>query len=345
MKINRKVIFYFGFSAILPVIYFTSVAVYEGAYKPWELHFFYHVLKDLIVSYLIVTFICGVVMYSLDWVNKVLPWQKGPWKRFLADITVTPIVAVTLMYPIAHLTYLIYHNHGTFEQHLLKNQVITVIMDLLLVAIYEGVYFFKQWKESLIKAERLEKENIASRFEALKNQINPHFLFNCLNTLSSLVHEDADKSETFIEEFSKIYRYVLDNRDRLAVSLRQESAFIQSFLFLQKIRFGDNLSVDLKIDATKMDRVIPTLSLQLLVENAIKHNKVTKAAPLHIGIFDEEDYLVVKNNLQLRSHNGNSTGIGLKNLKERYAVMTDYTPEFFTTKDEYIAKIPLIESY
>lgn len=344
MKINRKVIFYFGIAAILPVIYYTSVAVYEGQYVLWSPHFFIHILKDLFISYVITVVICAGVMYSLDWVNKIFPWQKGPWKRFMADVLLTPMVAGGMMYPIAHLTYLIYHTHGTWDQHLLKNMVIAVIMDLLLVAIYEGIYFFKQWKISLIKTERLEKENIESRFEALKNQINPHFLFNCLNTLSSLIHEDVDKSERFIDEFSKIYRYVLDNQSNIVVPLKKESEFIQSFLFLQKIRFGENLQVDLKLDSTKLNDFLPTLSLQLLVENAIKHNKVTKSNPLNIQIYLEEDYLIVKNNLQLRGQNGHSTGIGLQNLIERYSVMTDRKPEFFNTGDAYIAKIPLIES-
>lgn len=344
MRISRKIIFYFGFSAVLPVMYFSSIAIYQGKYDPASSDFLYYIVQDLLVSYVIITIVCAVVMFSLDWVNTVFPWQKGPWKRFVADITITPLIATAVMYPIAHLTFFLYHEHGTFDEHLVKNQVITIIMDLLLVAIYEGLYFFKQWKHSLINAERLEKESIASRFEALKNQINPHFLFNCLNTLSSLVHEDADKAESFIDEFSKIYRYVLDNRDQIVVPVEKEVAFIQSFLFLQKIRFGENLNVELKIEADKFHYVIPTLSLQLLVENAIKHNKVTKSAPLDISITTEGQYLIIKNNLQLRGSNGDSTGIGLKNLKERYKVVSELQPEFLATHDEYIAKIPLIEA-
>jgi LytS/YehU family sensor histidine kinase len=216
------------------------------------------------------------------------------------------------------------------------------VLDFILVAVYEGVYFFKQWKQSLLKTEKLEKEFLSSKFEALKNQINPHFLFNSLNTLSALIHEDVDKSEKFIDEFAKIYRYVLENQENIAVSLNNELAFVKSYLYLQQIRFGKSLDSEIKIDVSKLDYMIPTLSLQLLIENAIKHNKITKSDPLKIKIYNEEDYLVVENNLQLRDQKNDSTGIGLNNLKERYKLMTEHKPEFIVTEKSYVAKIPLI---
>lgn len=342
MKINQKIVFYFGLGGILPVIFFAIEGLYTGEKVLSAPSFYSNVLIDLVISYTMTTSVSWLVLISLKQVDKIFPWEKNIWKRFAADILITPAIAVIGVYPLALLTYNLYGNDSTLNGHILKNIVITIVLDLLLVAIYEGVYFFKQWKQSLLKSARLEKENISSKFEALKNQINPHFLFNSLNTLSSLVHEDADKSEAFIEEFARIYRYVLENQENVVVPLDKELKFIHSFMYLQKIRFGDSLDSDIKIDTSKLEMLVPTLSLQLLIENAIKHNKVTKSDPLKIKIYIEADFLIVENNLQLRKHVQNSTGIGLKNLKDRYGLMTDIQPEFIVSEHAYIAKIPLI---
>lgn len=342
MKINKKIVLYFGLGGILPVIYFVGEGLYEGKDDPRSLVFYTDILIDLVVSYGMTTSISLVVLLCLEKVNQIFPWEKNIWARFAADITFTPIVAAISVYPLAVLTFYIYHDDA-FNAHILKNVIIAIVLDLLLVAVYEGTYFFKQWKQSLLKTERLEKENISSRFEALKNQINPHFLFNSLNTLSSLVHESAEKSEAFIDEFAKIYRYVLDNQESIAVSLKKELAFVESFMYLQKIRFGESLDSHIKIEASKLDKLVPTLSLQLLIENAIKHNMVTRSAPLKIKIHTENEFLIVENNLQRRKQVNNSTAIGLKNLRERYELITKRKPEFIVGDNSYIAKIPLID--
>jgi two-component system LytT family sensor kinase len=343
MKINKSIVFYFGIGGILPVIYFIGEGIYRGLYDPTTSEFYVDLFRNILISYGMVTSISWVVLLSIELVDKLFPWQKNIWGRFAADALITPAIAVIAVIPLAALTYLIYNQYDTFQVHMIKNVVITIVMDLILVAVYEGVYFFKQWKRSLLKTEQLEKEFLSSKFEALKNQINPHFLFNSLNTLSALIHEDVDKSEKFIDEFAKIYRYVLENQENIAVSLNNELAFVKSYLYLQQIRFGKSLDSEIKIDVSKLDYMIPTLSLQLLIENAIKHNKITKSDPLKIKIYNEEDYLVVENNLQLRDQKNDSTGIGLNNLKERYKLMTENSPEFVVTKKSYVAKIPLIK--
>lgn len=342
MKINKKIVLYFGLGGILPVIYFVGEGLYEGKDDPTSLVFYTDILIDLVLSYGMTTSISLVVLLCLEKVNQIFPWEKNIWVRFAADITITPIVAAISVYPLAVITFYIYHDDA-FNAHILKNVIIAIVLDLLLVAVYEGTYFFKQWKQSLLKSERLEKENISSRFEALKNQINPHFLFNSLNTLSSLVHESAEKSEAFIDEFAKIYRYVLENQESIAVSLKKELAFVESFMYLQKIRFGESLDTEVAIDASKLEKLVPTLSLQLLIENAIKHNMVTRSAPLKIKIHTDGGFLIVENNLQMRKQVNNSTAIGLKNLRERYKLITRLKPEFIVTDNSYIAKIPLID--
>ncbi|MCK5102463.1 MAG: histidine kinase, partial [Cyclobacteriaceae bacterium] len=210
---------------------------------------------------------------------------------------------------------------------------------------FGGLFFFySAWAEALKNMQKLKEEKLVFQYETLKSQVNPHFLFNSLNTLSSLIYTDTGKAEIFIDEFASIYRYVLENRDRFVVSLKEEVEFIKSFVYLLKIRFGEGLQFNIKIDSEKLKLNLPTLSLQLLVENAIKHNVVTKDKPLEVFISNENDYIFVKNNLQSREENIESTGIGLENLKQRYKLLSNLQPEFIIENDHYIAKLPLIQA-
>lgn len=194
-----------------------------------------------------------------------------------------------------------------------------------------------------LRAAQQERQNILSRFETLKNQVNPHFLFNCLNALSSLVHEDADLAEQFIGKLTKVYRYVLELKEEAVVTLEEELNFIRSYFFLHQIRFGNRLQWYLQVQESELDRYIPPLTLQLLVENAIKHNIVSQAQPLMVELYTEgPEWFVVKNTYQPRQGRSDSTRIGLKNLEARYAFLNDRQPAFFVDNDHYIAKVPLL---
>lgn len=197
-------------------------------------------------------------------------------------------------------------------------------------------------KQLELEAARQEKERIIAQFETLKNQVNPHFLFNSLNVLSSLVHEDPDLAESFIAKLTRIYRYVLDLKEERLVSLEKELNFANSYFFLQQIRFGNNLQLYIQVPETKKHLLLPPLSLQLLMENAVKHNVISREKPLQIELFLEDEELVVKNNFQPRTENVHSTGIGLNNLRERYRILTDQKPAFGQIGENYIARIPLL---
>jgi len=344
MKINKSILFYFGFGGIIPALYFSIYDIYGGRFSIDDPALFIHFFYDLLISYILVLTISWVIFHLLDWFNRVLPWSVNVVKRFIADLMITPIVAVILVLPLSVITFIIYVDNHDFQTHMIHNSVIALFLDLFLVAVYEGVYLFKQWKSSLFLIEKNEKEHAISKFGALKNQINPHFLFNCLNVLSSLIHEDVDKAEEFIDEFSTTYRYMLEHQEKHLVSLSKELEFVHSYFFLQKIRFGENISTDIKIDVEKLDYLMPTMSLQLLVENAIKHNKISSRHPLHIEIYLEKNFIAVKNNLQIREDTKESTGMGLNNLTERLKFLTDVNPEYFISNGSYIGKIPLIKN-
>ncbi|NTW32456.1 MAG: histidine kinase, partial [Bacteroidetes bacterium] len=189
----------------------------------------------------------------------------------------------------------------------------------------------------------LQSEKLHSQFEALKSQVNPHFLFNSLNVLSSLVHIDSDLSEKFIDKLAKSYRYVLEQKDNELVLLKTEIEFLHSFAFLMKIRFEDKILWKINVDETKQQFFIPPLTLQILVENAIKHNIISKDSPLIIEIFnDEEDNLFIRNNYQPHENGTNSTGIGFKNIMNRYIFFTKKPVEYGVKNEYFVVKIPLI---
>lgn len=190
---------------------------------------------------------------------------------------------------------------------------------------------------------KLQKENLQSQFDVLKQQVNPHFLFNSLNVLTSLIRVEPELAEKFTEHLAKVYRYVLENKDNELVSLSTELGFLNAYIFLIKIRFMDKVVVNIRLQDIEMNYQIIPLAMQLLIENAIKHNAMSKRSPLVIDIFiDETNYLNVVNNLQEREAHMSSTGVGLKNIQNRYRLLNNTIPAFEKTDTHFIAKIPLI---
>ena len=203
----------------------------------------------------------------------------------------------------------------------------------------------KRLTETQTQLINLQKENLQTQYDVLKQQVNPHFLFNSLNVLTSLIKLEPDLAEKFSEQLSKVYRYVLENKDRDLVELNTELNFLEAYLFLLNIRFLDKLVVNLTISPEKrVEKIIP-LAMQLLIENAIKHNVMTKQNPLIIDIFiDDDNYLNIINNLQERPSQIISTGVGLKNIFNRYQLLNMNLPVFEKTDKQFIAKIQLIKN-
>ncbi len=226
--------------------------------------------------------------------------------------------------------------------HLLKDFVINFIVSMT----YETSYFLQKWRETFIEAEQLKHQALRSRYETLKNQVSPHFLFNSLNTLITLIPEDPQLAVRFTEQLSKVYRYILQNKNKELVSLHTELEFTQAYIFLQKNRFGENLKVDFRIPEEHLEAWIAPLTLQMLVENAIKHNEVSKARPLFIDVYiAKNDLLVVKNNLQKKKIAVPSTQIGLENIRKRYQYLSKQTVDVIATAHNFIVTLPLIHVY
>ncbi len=195
-------------------------------------------------------------------------------------------------------------------------------------------------KSLIIKTLRQEKEQIFFQHEILKNQINPHFLFNCLNTLVSLIGDNQEQAITFTTRFSRLYRQVLEHGEQVLISLDKEVDLIKNYIFLQQIRFGKCL--DCKMEITDYSYSIPTFALQLLVENAIKHNVISETHPLQINLDQDKDIIKVSNKIQNKNENKSSSGIGLKNLTQRYKLHGVSNLEIIKDEGYFTVVLPLL---
>lgn len=217
-----------------------------------------------------------------------------------------------------------------------------LMVTAMVCAIYESIYYFRKLQNALIEAEQLKKENIESQLETLKNQVNPHFLFNSLNTLATLIPEDADLAVEFVQKMSKVYRYILEIRDLQTVSLREELMALKAYIFLLQIRFGNNLKIKLDVPEEYLNDKIVPLSLQMLMENAVKHNIISTQKMLSVEVFVEKGRLIMRNNLQKKNQPSDSTGLGLQNIQNRYQLLNNQQVDIIVTTQTFTVSLPLI---
>ena len=281
--------------------------------------------------------------YISLWLNAYYPWADYDLRRFFAQIvlsTVYSLGCVNLTY------YLIKSQFLGFppdqEQMLLLNMY-GLLLIIPVISIHFGIFFMMRWKKNFTYSQELHSQHLKSQFDSLKNHLDPHFLFNNLNILSSLIDKDTATAQEFLDHFSDVYRYVLRTKNEELVALETELDFIDSYLFMLKIRFMNQLQIQIRVAARYRKHFLPPLSVQTLIENAMKHNKATDAEPLHIEIFtDERGYLVVRNNFHPKKTEGYSAQTGLNNLAKRYEYVTHASPEITNNGTHFVVKLPLL---
>jgi two-component system, LytTR family, sensor kinase len=216
-------------------------------------------------------------------------------------------------------------------------------VNLFLHCINAIVFYMNKLKKAQLEAEQLKKISVEAQFEALRNQINPHFMFNCFNVLSTLVYKDADMSAKFIVQISNVYRYLLHSQERKVVPLQEELSFMESYLYLLQIRYGENLIVEKDISSNVEEFYIAPASLQMLIENAIKHNVISKSHPLKIRLYSHSNSIVVSNSLQEKMVKEESTKRGLNNIQSRYRLLSDVLVKIEKTALEFRVELPLLQ--
>jgi two-component system, LytTR family, sensor kinase len=212
-----------------------------------------------------------------------------------------------------------------------------------IISIYEALMYWSQLKQQLVITERLKKENAQAQLDSLKNQVNPHFLFNSLNTLAGIIPEDSDKAVQFVQQLSTLYRHLLDLNEKQVVTLEEELELLNSYLFLIRTRFDHSIDIQLEIAPESNQLYLIPLSLQMLVENAVKHNVISQKKPLHIRIYtDDNGFVCVHNNFHPKQQPVEGTGTGLENINSRFMLTFDKQILVHKTEHVFEVKLPLI---
>lgn len=344
IPLRRLIRFLIGVSVAVQLI----VIIYNNlsGFYPLEnfSHFILRLFRGVLLTVPAAILTAVLDLFIIDWLNRKFPWNKRVLPRVIIQFLAAVLLAAAVSVVITMTANSITPYSEDLNLVLLYNALIYAVVNIIIMGVLEAWIHYNQGAEAGRKAEALERELTQIRFEMLKSQINPHFMFNSLNVLSGLIEKDVSKAQEFIDEFSQIYRYVLETIEQPASSLGKELDFTRSYLFLQQMRYGEDLTWSINLPATLLSLVLPPLSLQVVLENAIKHNIVNNSKPLHITITGDDRMLVVTNRLQPKISKTASTGVGLKNLTRRYSLISDRVPTFTVVDNHYIARLPLLDT-
>lgn len=267
-------------------------------------------------------------------------WHTDPVKRLALGLAGMTLYTVGVVYGIVSF----FRHVFNFDvgDNLSTTYTSTIIITLIITMFMTGREFLVNWRQAAVDAEASKRESIMAQYESLKNQVNPHFLFNSLNALTNLVYVDQDKAVRFIKQLSEVYRYVLETRDKEVVPLTDEVKFMESYLFLQQIRFGDKLKIEMKMQGIK--GMVAPLALQMLVENAIKHNVIAEDHPLTVKIYEQQGQIIVENSLLKKTTlDEGSAGVGLENIRKRYGFLSESKVQVSTGPEKFLVSIPIIQ--
>ena len=280
-----------------------------------------------------------------DYINNQVVWEKyAKYRLFLGvigSISVTMIGVFFIRMIIATIiegeTFVAFY---TAEK--LRYYVFSLIITMAVSLFFHTIYFYKKSQEKKVKEQKIIAGTASAQFESLKNQIDPHFLFNSLNVLSSLIEENPENAQRFTTSLSKIYRYVLEQKDKELVSVTEELAFAKTYMNLLKMRFENSLFYEMPQEVPNPEAKVVPLSLQLLLENTVKHNVVSEQKPLYIRIKIVENNLVIENDLQKKEVLGDRKGVGLQNIINRYGILTHRKVLIEETKNQFSVSLPIL---
>ena len=330
---------------LLPIVYGIGIGIFlELLFEPKDFFslkaLFTQILYCCILTLLFWKGNESIILY----LKNRFSWIKDTRKLIVLNfsLTFTYSLTVILLFYLYVWNFLM-HKTGLngFFDHFKVSFYICLSITAISVLIAYIYHFFQHFKQSVIDGERLKREAVVLEYESLKNQVNPHFLFNSLNALTSLIEKSPDDAIKYVKQLSNVYRYVLDQNIRETVSVNLELKFIEAYIYLQKIRFEDKLLVEINISDLNFS-VVP-MTLQILLENALKHNEISDIKNLKIVIFDNVDKIIVENNIQPKDFLGESNQIGLKTLKFQYEYLTGKAMEIIHDESIFRVIIPKIK--
>lgn len=280
-----------------------------------------------------------------DFINNKVVWGAYKKYKIVAGVLGGIILTIGGIF-VVRMFISVVINQNTYAVFL-KNEnhrfyVVALIITMIVTLFFHLIYFYKKSQENKVKEQKMIAGTASAKFESLKNQIDPHFLFNSLNVLSSLIEENPDNAQRFTTSLSKIYRYVLEQKDKELVSVAEELSFAKTYMNLLKMRFENSLFYELPETISNPEAKVVPLSLQLLLENTVKHNVVSEQRPLHIRIIDKGDYLVIQNDFQKKEVLQDRQGVGLQNIINRYGIITSRKVLIEQNEKEFSVSIPIL---
>lgn len=283
-----------------------------------------------------------------DFLSRRYSWVENTRTRTVLGVISTILLNIALVFLINYISFVVIQKQdfaNFFRGNIAINNWFTINIALLISAVLHAKGFMEEWKKSTrneVVEQKLIAKSANAQFESLKNQLDPHFLFNSLNVLSALIDENPDQAQRFTASMSKIYRYVLEQKDKELVTVEEEIGFAKTYCNLLKTRFEDSVNFEFNVAESDMKLYVVPLSLQLLLENCIKHNFATSHKPLTIKIYSESGFLLIENNLMVREQVKESAGIGLANIVQRYSLLTKQNVYIEKSTEFFRVKIPVL---
>ena len=332
-----------SFSVFIVAIIFVAnllINLFLGVKLTWEV-----VRQVLMLNFVYGLPLCVANSWLADYQDITIPWDKEPHKRAFWGVFGSILLTMGLIITINFVMWVIIWKNPISALWAHENRtfyLIALLITIIVSVTLHAISFFKEGQKERNISAQLRQQKLASELNALRSQVDPHFLFNSFNVLSGLIEEDKEKAQEFLAGLSNIYRYVLEQKDEDTRTVEEELNFARLYLRLQQMRFENSIQLKTQIGTDILNKKLPSLSLQLLLENAIKHNGFDEEDPLNIEILDIGDALTISNNRRMRSNMAPSNGVGLQNIKDRYRLLTKKEPTIESNNDSFTVKLPLI---
>lgn len=309
-----------------------------------EIHFNRDLIENFgyVIMYGLSIYFANAILFI--YLDKVFQSERFTQKRIVIGFVSSFLVSILVIFLLRVFEEVIIEQRSFTDflsSETIANYLVSIIITFFVTLAFHAFYFYKAYNESKVKEQKIIAGSASAQFESLKNQIDPHFLFNSLNVLSSLIEENPDAAQRFTTSLSKVYRYVLEQKDKELVSVEEELKFAKTYMNLLKMRFENSINFELPEFENDEAKVVP-LSLQLLLENCIKHNIVSEKKPLHIKIYIEENELIIENNKQIKEVLQDRKGVGLQNIVSRYAILTKRNVIIEESETIFKVKLPIL---
>lgn len=311
--------------------------------------FHFESVNDFLIDfafYQLYAFVIGYSnMYFFDFMDRIQWKPNSTIRRIVLGVLGSTTLTLIALFVLRGLTAMFF-NGIDFKTFLANEKIgyytFGLWITLSIVAVFHVIYFYNRYQQNRIKEQKVIAGTASAKFDALKNQLDPHFLFNSLNVLTSLIEENPDQAQKFTTSLSKVYRYVLEQKNKELVTVEEELQFAKTYMALLKMRFEDGIVFSIPEQVSNPESKVVPLSLQLLLENAVKHNMVTANKPLHIKIYEDNGVLIVENNVQPKQIINKSSGVGLSNIKQRYNLLTNRKVNIYKETDRFAVALPML---